>query len=156
MSIEEYSPSGIIVSVVTRVSLISPLLLLLTQSTGGLLLLFTDRLNVLLMVFFETVVITVYSVWFPKRCHLMDGKGTPWLTHTQVRTFEPSLHPDDFKILGKTGRIWKNVHRAKLCRKYVLIEDILHKTHWSPICQCKWKHWSQEKLLHRCIFQSLL
>lgn len=99
---------------VIRVSLISPFPLLLIQSTAELLWSFTVRLNVLLMVCFDTVVITVYSVWFPKRCHVMVGKGNPSLTHTQVRTPESSLHPDDFKIFGKTVTLQKNVHKIIL------------------------------------------
>lgn len=65
------------VFVVIRVSLISPFTLLLIQLTTGLLWSFTVRLNVLFMVCFDTVVITVYSVWFPKCRHVMVGKGNP-------------------------------------------------------------------------------
>lgn len=73
----KYSPSCVEVSVVIRVSLTSPFPLLLIQSTAGLLWSFTARLNVLFMVCFDTVVITVYSVWFPKCRHVMVGKGNP-------------------------------------------------------------------------------
>lgn len=73
----KYSPSCVEVSVVIRVSSISPFLLLLIQLTRGLLSSFIKRLNVLFMVCFDTVVMTVYSVWFLKCRHVMVGKGNP-------------------------------------------------------------------------------
>lgn len=71
------SPLNVEVFVVIRVSFISPFSLLLIQSTAGLLWSVTAKFNVLFIVCFDTVVITVYSVWFPKCCHVMVGKGNP-------------------------------------------------------------------------------
>lgn len=73
----KHSPSCVEVFVIIRVSFISPFTLLLIQWTAVLLWSFTTRLKVLFMVCFDTEVITVYSVWFPKCCLVIVGKGNP-------------------------------------------------------------------------------
>lgn len=82
----EHVPAGVEVPVeVRRFCIASPIWLLLTHSTAALLSSCTRSVNMLLMVCFDTVLITEYSVWFVNSCHLMVGKGEPSLIHMQVR-----------------------------------------------------------------------
>ena len=85
-------------------SVTSPFSFLLTHSTPVLLCSFTVRMMVLLIVLFETVVLTKYSEWFCNSGHLMVGKGNPWLIHIQARNSDWFMHPELLRIFGFTAK----------------------------------------------------
>lgn len=100
-----------------RFSFASPFSWLLTHSTVVLLSSFTVSMTVLLIVLYAALVITWKLVWFSKRGHLMVGKGTPWLIHTQVRTAAWTTHLDPFRIFANPENkqhhnITANMHTA--------------------------------------------